>query len=101
MTNGDTIEMMIDKDKFYNLSEIASKGLFPSTKDLRQVRRIVKEDRSKENVLMGIIVREGHKNPIYKIKGANIIKFNKIYAPGLALLARKSKTTHNGKRNNN
>lgn len=88
----------IDRNREYNLSEIADEGLFPWTSDLRSVRYLVKKDLTNENILKAEINGEG-KGMNYKIKGSNLIIFLAKYGDGLVLKTRyeKKEKTHKEK----
>lgn len=83
----------IESEKEYCLSDIVRGGYFPFARDIRTVRKIVKQDFFGDNALRAMI-RGGGKNPEYRIQGANIIKFVEVYGPGLMIFKR------NVKRNN-
>lgn len=84
----------IKENEMYNLSQIREYGLFPWTRNLQTIRRLVKKDYWGENMLKADVWGVGQALE-YRIRGKNIIKFLNTYGRGL-LLASSGKT-RNGK----
>lgn len=76
----------IEPARDYNLSQIRDEGIFPWTRYVKTIRRIVQLDRANENVLKASITGES-RGLEYKIKGRNISKFLEKYGPGFMLTA--------------
>jgi hypothetical protein len=74
----------IDTGREYNLSHIRDEGLFPWTRDIRTIRKMVHRDYWGENLLKALVSGAGRALE-YKIKGANIIRFIEKYGPGLMM----------------
>lgn len=68
----------------YGLSEITQKGLFPWTKDIKNVSAIVARDLKGANLLKAEITGK-NQGRRYVIKAKNIIKFLEVYGPGLMI----------------
>ena len=74
----------IKANEEYNLTNIKDEGLFPWTKNLQTIRKIVKKDYWGENMLKAEV--GGEKQGMeYRIKGKHIIQFIKVYGPGFMM----------------
>lgn len=69
----------IESDRWYSLLEVVNLGLFPWCKTVSSARRIIGEDKKKDNVLKANIIGEG-KSKRYHIQGKNISKFISKFA---------------------
>lgn len=79
----------IDPAKEYNIKAMIDADAFPwitgsERKKYRRYASIIQADFNGENVLMATRTQEGQKAR-YLVKGRAIIKFIKVYGPGLAL----------------
>ena len=72
----------IKPEREYNLTNIKDEGLFPWTKNLQTIRKIVKKDYWGDNMLKAQISGTGG-GVDYRIKGRGIIKFINLFGPGL------------------
>lgn len=78
----------IDPKAEYDISELVRMGAFWWINNRRMYLDIVKQDMRFANVLEVETTGED-KGTRYKIKGSNIIKFYKVYGPGINLLKNK------------
>ena len=74
----------IETEREYNIKKIKEEALFPWTKDIRTIRKIVHKDYWGENMLKALVTGVGRALE-YKIKGKNIIKFLEKYGDGLMM----------------
>ena len=74
----------VSKNREYNLSYLRDECIFPGEYDIRSVKKIIKLDMEKENILQAVITGK-NQGTEYRIKGSNIIKFLKKYGAGLWL----------------
>lgn len=75
----------IDPKEYYDISELARMGVFYWITTRTTAMQVVKRDQELENVLQVETTGKG-KGTRYRVKGANIIKFYKLYGPGINLL---------------
>lgn len=72
----------IDPEKYYTLSDLVSKNMFPwCGTDIRRYRRFVTADLENKNHLKPVIIGEGRMRR-YQFKGNNIINFIKRVEEG-------------------
>lgn len=74
----------IKPEREYNLSHIKDEGLFPWTKNLQTIRKVVKKDYWSDNVLKAKISGTGG-GVDYRIRGEHIVKFIRRYGDGLMM----------------
>lgn len=75
----------INPKEYYDISELARMGVFYWIKTRSMAMQVVKRDQELQNVLQVETTGTG-KGTRYKIKGSNIIKFYKVYGPGINIL---------------
>lgn len=74
-------KVKVEPEKWYNLKEIVTLGLFSWCKDIKTIRKWIIEDKKKKDVLKAVIKGEGL-NVRYLILGKNIITFVRMVEDG-------------------
>ena len=85
----------VDPTREYNLSQIRDEGIFPWARNIRTIRKLVKQDYWGGNFLKARIGGENKYGVEYSIRGRDIIKFLKEYGPGLMMATSVSKKDGN------
>jgi len=81
----DTYRSRVQNNKEYDISDLVRERLFGWINSRAMYLKTIESDRNGLNILQADVTGTA-KGKRYKIRGKNIIKFYKVYGPGITLL---------------